>query len=92
VNHTQTILERPPAQEFAPVTRFVDSMIFALSVYQRANPGLDIDVIDKQPRASVRAIIGRLLSILGLITGLAIGAAATIALVDAEPLGAIQSE
>jgi hypothetical protein len=72
--------------------RLMDGMIFALPVYERANRGLDINVNDKQPRAPGRANIARLLWILGLITGLAIGAAAAIALAGVEPQAVIQSE
>jgi hypothetical protein len=49
-------------------------------------------VNDKQPRASGRANITRLLWILGLITGLAIGAAAAIGLAGADPRAVILSE
>lgn len=47
---------------------------------------------DKQPRASGRANISRLLWILGLITGLGIGTAAAIALAGADLRAIISAE
>lgn len=70
----------------------VDGTIFALPFCERDNRGLDIDVNDKRPRASGRASITRLLWILGLITGLAIGAVAAIGLAGADPRTVIELE
>jgi hypothetical protein len=72
--------------------RLMDGTIFALPVYERAIRDLDTDVNDKQPRAPGRANITRLLWILGLITGLAIGAVAAIGLAGADPRVVIGSE
>jgi|JI8StandDraft_2_1071088.scaffolds.fasta_scaffold435973_1 hypothetical protein len=67
-------------------------MKFASFSCKRATPGLDKDVNDKQPRASGRANITRLLWILGLITGLGIGTIAAIGLAGADLRTVMSSE